>query len=53
MKSRATMEFVSMSWWMSQPVQADLDAQLCLPANWQRLECELREGRTAKGADCM
>jgi hypothetical protein len=51
-KAKAKMEFVSMSWWMSQRVQAYLDAQLCLPANWQRLECELREGRTAKGGDC-
>jgi hypothetical protein len=46
------MENVSMSWWMSQPVQAYLDAQLCLPANWKRLDCELREGRTAAGGDC-
>jgi hypothetical protein len=51
-KNRAKMENVSMSWWMSQPVQAYLDAQLCLPANWKRLECELREGRTAAGGDC-
>jgi hypothetical protein len=43
------MEHVSMSWWMPQPVQAYLDAQLCLPANWKRLECELREGRTTPG----
>jgi len=48
----AKLENVSMSWWMSQPVQAYLDAQLCLPANWERLECELRDGRTAKGDAC-
>jgi hypothetical protein len=44
-KGQAKMEQVSMSWWMSQPVQAYLDAQLCLPANWVRLECELRQGQ--------
>ena len=48
----AKLENVSMSWWMSQPVQAYLDAQLCLPANWERLECELRDGRTADGEEC-
>jgi hypothetical protein len=51
-KAAVTMAHVSMSWWMSQPVQAYLDAQLCLPANWERLECELREGRTAGGNEC-
>jgi hypothetical protein len=51
-KSGARMEYVSMSWWISQPVQAYLDAQLCLPANWERLECELREGRTPSGGEC-
>lgn len=51
-KGGAMMEQVSMSWWMSQPVQAYLDAQLCLPANWERLECELRKGRTASGDEC-
>jgi hypothetical protein len=39
--------------WMSQSVQAYLDAQLCVKANWERLECELRKGRSAKGADCI
>jgi hypothetical protein len=38
---------------MSQSVQAYLDAQLCVKANWERLECELREGRSAKGGDCI
>ena len=51
-KPATRMEQVSMSWWMSQPVQAYLDAQLCLPANWKRLECELREGRTNSGNRC-
>jgi hypothetical protein len=51
-KSKAKMEQVSMSWWMSQPVQAYLDAQLCLPANWLRIECELREGRAGRGGEC-
>jgi hypothetical protein len=35
------MTVVSMSWWMSQPVQAYLDAQLCAPEN-QKLACALR-----------
>jgi hypothetical protein len=52
-KTKAAMGHVSMSWWMSQPVQAYLDAQLCVKANWERLECELREGRSAKGGDCI
>lgn len=49
----ASMGQVSMSWWMSQPVQAYLDAQLCVSANWERLECELREGRVATGGQCV
>jgi hypothetical protein len=52
-KTKAKMGHVSMSWWMSQSVQAYLDAQLCVKANWGRLECELREGRSAKGEDCI
>jgi hypothetical protein len=44
------MKYVSMSWWMSHPVQAYLDAQLCVPVNWRKLVCELRVGRT--GAEC-
>ena len=51
-KSPAEMKEVSMSWWISQPVQAYLDAQLCLPVNWDRLECELRAGRATMGGDC-
>ncbi|MPZ56438.1 MAG: hypothetical protein GEU91_08045 [Rhizobiales bacterium] len=50
--TRTKMEFVSMSWWMSHPVQAYLDAQLCVRANWHRLECELREGRARHGGNC-
>jgi hypothetical protein len=46
------MEFVSMSWWMSQPVQAYLDAQLCIGANLDRLVCELQHGQSADGALC-
>jgi hypothetical protein len=38
----AKLENVSMSWWLSHPVQAYLDAQLCVNENWERLECELR-----------
>jgi hypothetical protein len=40
-KTATTMDFVSMSWWMSQPVQAYLDAQLCRPQA-ERLMCVLR-----------
>jgi hypothetical protein len=36
------MTLVSMSWWMSQPVQAYLDGQLCVRLNWSRLDCELQ-----------
>ena len=46
------METVSMSWWMSHPVQAYLDAQLCVEANWAHLECELERGRVAPGGSC-
>jgi hypothetical protein len=45
-------EFVSMSWWMSQPMQAYLDAQLCVAANIDRLVCELVHGGSADGALC-
>jgi hypothetical protein len=38
----ARLNSVSMSWWMSQPVQAYLDGQLCVSANYRTLECELR-----------
>ena len=51
-KAAANMERVSMSWWMSQPVQAYLDAQLCVRANWERLECELSKGRAATRGEC-
>ena len=52
-KQDAKLAAVSMSWWVSQPVQAYLDAQLCVQANWVRLECELREGRTSQGKNCV
>jgi hypothetical protein len=39
-----TMNVVSMSWWISQPVQAYLDAQLCAPEIDQVLICELKRG---------
>jgi hypothetical protein len=49
----ARLENVSMSWWLSHPVQAYLDAQLCVRENWERLECELRrppeDGQCAAG----
>jgi hypothetical protein len=46
------MEFVSMSWWMSQPVQVYLDAQLCTSANVDRLACELVQGARTDGSLC-
>jgi hypothetical protein len=51
-KSTATLGEVSMSWWLSQPLQVYLDAQMCVQANWRRLACELREGRRASGPEC-
>ncbi|NIK46010.1 hypothetical protein [Variibacter gotjawalensis] len=51
-KEEATLEHVSMSWWMSQPVQAYLDAQLCVQANTARLLCELRNGKKSDGLTC-
>lgn len=51
-KRDAKLAAVSMSWWVSQPVQAYLDAQLCVQTNWVRLECELREGRPTLGTVC-
>jgi hypothetical protein len=51
-KQRVAMEQVSMSWWISQPVRAYLDAQLCVKENWERLECELRQGRSDLGEPC-
>jgi len=39
------MKNVSMSWWMSHPVQAYIDAQLCKRENWKNLLCELKNGR--------
>jgi hypothetical protein len=50
-KTQPLMKVVSMSWWMSQPVQAYLDAQLCAPEN-QMLACalKLKPGQVVK--DC-
>ena len=44
-KTATSMEFVSMSWWLSQPVQAYLDAQLCRP-QIDRLICVLKQKQT-------
>jgi hypothetical protein len=52
-KIDARLEHVSMSWWMSQPVQAYLDAQLCVRANWARLYCEMVQGKAAYGDACQ
>lgn len=46
---RTTMNVVSMSWWISQPVQAYLDAQLCAPEIDQVLICELKRRVGADG----
>ena len=40
-KDTTAMQTVSMSWWMSQPVQAYLDAQLCR-RQAKRLACVLK-----------
>jgi len=40
-KVQPRMTVVSMSWWMSQPVQAYLDAQFCAPQN-EKLACALK-----------
>jgi hypothetical protein len=45
LKTVTSMEFVSMSWWLSQPVQAYLDAQLCRP-QIDRLICVLKQKQT-------
>jgi hypothetical protein len=48
-KEDTAMHFVSMSWWMSQPVQAYLDAQLCR-SQIDRLVCVLKlKGSNEKG----
>ena len=44
------MDTVSMSWWMSQPVQAYLDAQLCRKQA-KRLSCVLKLPRARADAD--
>jgi hypothetical protein len=44
-KTTTSMEFVSMSWWLSQPVQAYLDAQFCRP-QIDRLICVLKQKQT-------
>jgi hypothetical protein len=46
------MKIVSMSWWMSQPVQAYLDGQLCVPENWTRLDCALKAKDFAARQTC-
>jgi hypothetical protein len=48
-KQTTTMNVVSMSWWMSQPVQAYLDAQLCAPEIDQVLICELKRKINSAG----
>jgi hypothetical protein len=50
-KEATAMQFVSMSWWLSQPVQAYLDAQLCRPQA-QRLICVLKLTESDKDDGC-
>jgi hypothetical protein len=50
--AEASMKIVSMSWWMSQPVQAYLDGQLCVPENWTRLDCALKAKDFAARQTC-
>ncbi len=45
------MKNVSMSWWMSHPVQAFIDAQLCHHENWKNLLCELKNGKAGAVED--
>jgi hypothetical protein len=45
------MKVVSMSWWMSQPVQAYLDAQMCALEN-EKLACALRWTPGQANKDC-
>jgi hypothetical protein len=51
-KVKAKMKTVSMSWWMSQPVQAYLDRQLCVPDNWSKLNCLLKAKDAAAKEQC-
>src|SRR5262249_36018603 len=46
---RTEMPVVSMSWWISQPVQAYLDAQLCAPEIDGVLICEMKREVGADG----
>ena len=51
-KRSAVLKDVSMSWWVSQPVQAYLDGQLCVPENTAKLVCELKGGGLAAPGAC-
>ena len=50
--AEASMKIVSMSWWMSQSVQAYLDGQLCVPENWTKLGCALKARDLAARQAC-
>ena len=51
-KKDTAMHFVSMSWWMSQPVQAYLDAQFCR-SQIDRLMCVLKlKGKESGDNSC-
>jgi hypothetical protein len=49
----ASMQVAARSWWMSQPAQAYLDAQLCAEENWERLIILLKNTRGPRLAPWM
>jgi hypothetical protein len=51
--AKASIRFMSTSWWVSQPVQAYLDAQLCAEENWEQLVGLLKNTRGPKLAPWM
>lgn len=51
--TESTMKTVSMSWWLSQPVQAYLDGQLCVGENWTKLDCALKAKDSNAAQACL
>jgi hypothetical protein len=49
--SAAQMSEVSISWWMSQPMQSFLDRQLCRKENSDALDQTMRVSAAAEAAD--
>jgi hypothetical protein len=50
-KQDGYMEFIAVSWWMSEPVQAYLDTQLCIHSNVRQLICEV-QGKDLVNGKC-